>query len=57
MDQLTPEQTREFRGAQKKRSRIILFLILGWIIGIFTLTLVKGHIAVQQRDAQLETHE
>lgn len=55
MEKLSPEQTREFRAGQKKRSRIILILILAWIAGIFALTMVKGQIAMSQRSDQFRT--
>ncbi|HCM83370.1 MAG TPA: hypothetical protein PKW15_00020 [Alphaproteobacteria bacterium] len=54
-ENLSPQQTREFRAGQKQRSRIILVIILLWIAGIFALTMVKGRLAVEQREAQQET--
>lgn len=53
---LSPEQTQEFRAAQRRRNGVILAVILVWIVGMFALTLVKGHLAVAQR-MQQETHE
>jgi hypothetical protein len=55
METLTAEQTHQLRAAQKKRSRVIALLILIWIAGLFTLTLVKGHQAEDQR-IQNEQH-
>jgi flagellar basal body-associated protein FliL len=49
---LSPEATAQFRNAQKKRSRVVVVVILIWIVGIFALTLVKGQMAVAQREAQ-----
>jgi len=49
MENLSPEQTKTLRDAQKKRSRVIMLLILIWIAGLFALTLVKGHQAEDQR--------
>ena len=49
METLSSEQTKILRSAQKKRSRVIALLILLWIIGLFALTLVKGHQAEDQR--------
>jgi hypothetical protein len=49
---LSPEQTAAFRAAQKKRAWIIMLLILLWIGGIFAVTLVKGHLAVAERQAK-----
>ena len=55
METLSPEQTAALRAAQKKRSRVIVVLILIWIAGLFVLTLVKGHQAEEQR-MQSEQH-
>lgn len=52
MEKLSPQQTQEFRASQKKRSRVIMILILAWIAGIFALTMVKGQIAMSQRADQ-----
>ena len=49
MEKLSPEQTQTLRAAQKKRSRVILLILLVWIVGLFALTIVKGHQAEQQR--------
>jgi hypothetical protein len=49
MENLSPEQTKQLRAAQKKRSRVIALIILIWIAGLFALTLVKGHQAESQR--------
>lgn len=57
MEKLSPEATREFRAAQKKRSRVILMIILLWIAAIFGVTIVKGQIAVAQRGHAQQTHE
>lgn len=52
MEKLSPDATRDFRTAQKKRSRVILALILIWIAAIYGLTMVKGQLAVAQRGDQ-----
>lgn len=55
MEKLSPEATQQFRASQKKRSRVILILILAWIAGIFALTMVKGQIAMSKRAEQFRT--
>ncbi len=60
MEKLTPRQTQDFRAAQKKRSRVVLAVIVIWIAGIFMLTVVKGQIAVERRalnQTQSQDHE
>ncbi len=56
MENLSPEQTQTLRTAQKKRGRVILVILLVWIVGLFALTIVKGHQAEQQR-AQTQGHD
>ncbi len=49
IEELSVEQTTQLRVAQKKRSRVIALIIVIWIIGLFALTLVKGHQAEDLR--------
>lgn len=57
METLSPEQTVTLRAAQKKRSRVVMALILVWIAGLFALTLVKGHAAMEMRAQPAAGHE
>ncbi len=48
-DTLSPEQTAAFRKNQKSRSRVIFLIAILWVAGLFALTMVKGHMAEDQR--------
>lgn len=52
---LTREQTAAFRKAQKSRARVFILIAVLWVAGLFALTLVKGHMAENQR--MIQTHD
>jgi len=57
METLSPEQTRAFRTQQKKRARVMFGIAIAVVVGLFALTIVKGHQAEDQRGAQISIHE
>jgi len=57
METLSPEQTAAFRAQQKSRARVIMGIAIAVVIALFALTIVKGHLAEDQRGTQAQTHE
>ncbi len=58
METLSPEQTAAFRAQQKKRARVVMAIAVAVVVALFVLTIVKGHLAEQQRASQLASpHE